>query len=192
MSKWGECYGLTIGDTSATVYETLIQKGQMTMFVKTWCFITIVLAALDLGMAFCHTLELPAKMNYNVALWTTVNQSLYQEFGSFLGIFSEVGAILTAIVLTFLVRKRRPAFQLTLVGAIFLALALAIWFIFVAPMNAEFAQWTIDSIPADWTRVRNQWEYSHAARFVLQLIGFGALLLSVLVETPKNLRSRHP
>lgn len=156
------------------------------MFLQTWRFITIVLTALDLGMAFCHTLELPAKMNYDAALWTTVNQSLYQQFGSFPGVFSEVGAILTVIVLTFLVRKRRPAFQFTLIGAIFLALALAIWFVFVAPMNAEFAQWRIDSIPENWTRVRSQWEYSHAARFVLQLIGFCALLLSVLVETPKN------
>ncbi len=156
------------------------------MFLRTWRFITIILTALTMGMAFCHTLELPAKMSYNGALWTTVNQSLYRQFGSFPGIFSEVGAIVAAIFLTFLVRKRRPAFYWTLTGAIFLALALVVWFMFVAPMNAEFAQWTVDSIPADWTRVRNQWEYSHASRFVLQLIGMSTLLLSVLVETPTN------
>ena len=86
-------------------------------------------------------------------------------------------------MLTFSVRKRRPAFQWTLIGTIFLAAALVVWFAFVAPMNAEFAQWTVDSIPADWTQVRNQWEYSHATRFVLQLLGLGALLISVLSET---------
>ncbi|MDV2994612.1 MAG: hypothetical protein N4J56_004266 [Chroococcidiopsis sp. SAG 2025] len=50
-------------------------------------------------------------------------------------------------------------------------------------MNAEFAQWTVNFIPAEWTQVRNQWEYSHATRFVLQLLGLSALLISVLSET---------
>jgi Domain of unknown function (DUF1772) len=159
------------------------------MFLKTWRFITITLAALSMGMAFCHTLELPAKMNYPASLYLTIQHSLYREFGSFPGIFSEVGAIVCAIALTFLVRKRRPAFNWTIIGVNFLALALVVWFSFVAPMNAEFARWTVDSIPADWTRVRNQWEYSHATRFVLQLVGFSALLISILVETSKN-RSR--
>lgn len=156
------------------------------MILKAWRFITLVLAALSLGMAFCHTLELPAKMQYDAALWTTINQSLYWQFGSFPGIFSEMGAILAAIGLTVLVRKRRPAFYWSLAGAIFLTLAFVVWVTFVAPMNAEFAQWTVDSIPANWTEVRNQWEYSHAARFVLQLLGFSALLASVLVETSTN------
>ncbi|MBW4534359.1 MAG: DUF1772 domain-containing protein [Pleurocapsa minor HA4230-MV1] len=156
------------------------------MFVRTWRFITIILAALSMGMAFCHTLELPAKMNYPASLYLTIQQSLYRQFGSFPGIFSEVGAIVCAIALTFLVRQRRLAFKWTLAGATFLALALVVWFSFVAPMNAEFAQWTVDSIPADWTQGRNQWGYSHATRFVLQLIGFSALLFSVLVETSKN------
>jgi Domain of unknown function (DUF1772) len=161
-------------------------KGEMAMFVRTWRFITIVLAALSMGMAFCHVLELPAKMNYPASLYLTIQHSLYWQFGSFPGIFSEIGAIVCAIALTFLVRKRRPAFNWTIIGVNFLTLALVVWFSFVAPMNAEFAQWTVDSIPADWTQVRNQWEYSHTTRFVLQLVGFSALLISILVETPKN------
>ncbi len=58
-------------------------------------------------------------------------------------------------------------------------------------MNREIFQWTPQSVPADWTRVRNQREYSHIARFVLQLIGFGAFLLSALVETPAEDRLRN-
>ncbi|WP_302885389.1 hypothetical protein [Kovacikia minuta] len=29
-------------------------------------------------------------------------------------------------------------------------------------MNAEFAQWLTNSIPVNWTRYRDQWEYAHA------------------------------
>lgn len=67
------------------------------MLLKTWRFITRILAAFSMGMAFCHTLEMPAKIQYDAALWTTINQSLYWQFSSLPGIFSEVGAVLAAI-----------------------------------------------------------------------------------------------
>jgi len=153
------------------------------MFTKTWRFITIILAALTMGMAFCHTLELPAKMSYSSTVWTTLQQSLYWGFGHIGGFIEAATVFLAAPVLTFLVRKRRPAFNWTLAGAIFLALAFMVFLIFTEPMNREIFQWTQQSVPADWTRVRNQWEYSHATRFVLQLMGLSALLISVLVET---------
>lgn len=35
-------------------------------------------------------------------------------------------------------------------------------------------------------QVRNQWEYAHATRFLLHLIGFSAILFSVLRETPTS------
>jgi hypothetical protein len=42
-----------------------------------------------------------------------------------------------------------------------------------------------ESVPMVWLRLRNRWEYGHVAGFVLQLAGFCALVLSVLMETPK-------
>lgn len=93
------------------------------MILKTWRSITLIFAALSMGMAFCHTLELPAKMQYDATFWTTINQSLYWQFGSFPGILSEMGAILAAIGLTVLVRKHRSAFYWTLAGAAFLTLS---------------------------------------------------------------------
>jgi hypothetical protein len=139
-----------------------------------------------MGMAFCHTLELPAKMGYDATLWTTLQQSLYWGFGHIGGFIEGATVFLAAPVLSFLVRKRRPAFQWTLAGTVCLVLAFIVFLAFTEPMNREIFQWTPQSVSADWTRVRNQWEYSHATRFVLQLIGFGALLISVLVETPSE------
>ena len=43
-----------------------------------------------------------------------------------------------------------------------------------------------DSVPAVWIELRGRWEYGHVAGFVAQLIGFSALVLSVLVETPRD------
>jgi hypothetical protein len=102
------------------------------------------------------------------------------------GAFIEVGAVLAAGVLAFLVRGRRLAFALTLIGAVCLAAALAIWLGLVAPANAAMKSMALDAPPADWTRWRDQWEYAHLGRFVLLLVGFGALLLSVILETPRK------
>jgi len=162
------------------------------MFLKTWRFITLILVRLFMGLEFCHALELPAKMQYDGVLYVTIQNTLYGYFGlPGPGAFITLGA-LSAVVLKFLVRKRRSTFYWTLAGTICLVLASpVVFFLFIEPVNVMIEQATPESVPAGWIRLRNQWEYSHAANFVLSLIGFSALLLSVLVETPTNrLRNR--
>ncbi len=154
------------------------------MFLRIWQFITIILAALTMGSAYCHVLELPAKMGYDETFYMRLNTSLYWSFGHFAGFIEAITVFLAAPMLSFLLRKRQPAFQWTLAGTICLALAFVVFLVFTEPMNRNIFQWLTESIPADWTRIRNQWEYSHLARFVLQLIGLCALQFSVFVETP--------
>jgi hypothetical protein len=158
------------------------------MFLKIWRCITIVLAALALTMESAHVLELPQKMQYDAQMYTAVNATLYRYFAIVGGIY-EVGSIVMAAVLAFLVRKRRPSFGWTLTGAGCLLLAFGIWLAVVAPVNSQVAEAfrsAPESVPTVWTRLRNQWEYGHAAGFIVQLVGLCALVLSVLVETPQG------
>lgn len=157
------------------------------MFLKIWRFITIILTALLTGATFCHTLELPAKMNYPAVLYLILQKSLYGMFGPRgVGAYIELGAVLATIILLFLLDKGRRAFILTLVATICLLIAFPVlFFLFNSPVNAIWSQVnTPESIPANWMALRNQWEYSHAARFVLHLIALCALVLSVIFETP--------
>lgn len=158
------------------------------MALRTVRFITLILIALSLGMAFCHALELPAKIQYDGSLYVRIQNSLYVAFGPpNIGAFIEIGTLLAAIVLTLIVRKRRPAFQLTLAGTICLLIAFpVIFFLFTSLANAFFRQATPESVPANWMQLRRLWEYSHAARFIFQLVGFSMILLSVLQEIPSN------
>jgi hypothetical protein len=41
-----------------------------------------------------------------------------------------------------------------------------------------------------WMELRPRWEYGHAAGFVIQRVGFGALLVSILTETPRRASGR--
>ncbi|AFZ01770.1 hypothetical protein Cal6303_2807 [Calothrix sp. PCC 6303] len=162
--------------------------GQSKMtFLRAWRFITLMLASFSLSLSMTHLLELPQRMQFDQQLWVrvTVFENVYKLFGS-VGAAFEITAILTAIVLVFLVRKCGSTFYWTLIGAIFLVLAFVSWIMFVAPMNAEFAKWLTNPIPADWRQYRDQWEYAHAINALIKIIGLSLLVISVLVETPKK------
>ena len=55
------------------------------MFLLTCRFIAFLLAALTLTMAFCHLLEMAPKMKDDAALYRTVQQTVYRNFGVPLG-----------------------------------------------------------------------------------------------------------
>ena len=38
------------------------------------------------------------------------------------------------------------------------------------------ARWTVDTLPSDWSSIRNRWEAFHAARTFISLAGFGSAL----------------
>jgi uncharacterized membrane protein len=152
------------------------------MLVRTWRFVTLLFVALTLSMSFCHLLEMPVKMTLGWEDYATV-QGIYTNFGG-VGAFLETGAVLLAITLCCLVRRRRPGFVWTLAGALCLALGLVIWFAWVAPVNVVWAAARGANPPEDWTRLRSQWEYTHAARAILHLIALAVLQLSVILETP--------
>jgi len=160
------------------------------MSLRAWRFATLLLAALALTMESAHVLELPQKMHYAAELYAAVNTTLYRYFAIVGGVY-QIGSILAAAVLAFLVRKRRSAFEWTLAGALCLLLTFGVWVAVVAPVNAQVAEAlrsAPESVPAVWMALRNRWEYGHAAGFAVQLLGVCALILSVVLETPEDAR----
>jgi hypothetical protein len=153
------------------------------MLIKTWRLTTVMFVSLSMSMAFCHLLQLLPRMSYDAELWRAT-QSMYRMFGPPVGSIIEIGALVLAAILTYLVRQRRPAFSWTLVCAVCLFAAQAAWWLLINPVNNVMIHWTMDSIPADWARYREQWEYTHAARAILQIAALGALTISLLSETP--------
>jgi hypothetical protein len=154
------------------------------MSIKIWRLTTVMLTALSMGTALTHLLEMPAKITLDGALWLTLLQTLYPPGFGTMGAFFEVGAVAATVVLAFLVYHRRPAFAWTLVSVSCLAAAHVVFWVWVVPVNATMLPLTPETLPADWMRLRDQWEYSHAARAVLQVVALAALVFSILVETP--------
>ena len=153
------------------------------MLIRIWRFVTLVLTALLAGITFCHVLEMPAKMHYPASLYLTLHRTLYVAFGPpNVGVFVELGAILTSGILAVLVR-RRVGFWPTLVGAACLLMGLAVYFAQVEPANGALKMMAIETPPEDWQRWRDQWEYGHALHFAFDALGLCALVWSVLLPT---------
>jgi hypothetical protein len=74
---------------------------------------------------------------------------------------------------------------LTVIAAVLFATGLLFWWILVYPVNVELAKWVNGPVPANWIEWRSIWEWGQAANGVLQLLGFAALVASLL-EQPRR------
>lgn len=122
-----------------------------------------------------HLLEMPHKMELSMDDYKVV-QTIYRGWSS-LGII-QAGAVISTLILLFYVRQSTTVFRLTLIAFLCLALTLVIFFIYTYPVNVATDNWT--RLPQNWTDLRRQWEYSHAASAVLELIAFVLLILVAL------------
>lgn len=160
--------------------------------LRTGRFAMLLLGALGLALGAAHVLEWVPKMGYDAEMYMAVNRTLYRFFG-YVGAGIQLGAILMAMVITFLVRHR-PVFRLTFFGTLGLVSSLVLWAVLVAPVNAERLEVLTtapDAAPEAYLRLRSRWEYGHVAAFLAWLLGFGLLLLSVLAETPTGQGPQH-
>ncbi|HHF7368294.1 TPA: hypothetical protein ACPSKY_003451 [Legionella bozemanae] len=55
-------------------------------------------------------------------------------------------------------------------------------------MNVALVPLSPETLPPDWTRLRDQWEFAHASRAILQIIALAALVIPILIELPPRVR----
>ena len=160
------------------------------MLLKGTRFAAIMLAALTLGLGFCHLMQLPSRLDWDQYLWvgSTVQGGLYAMFGSVGAVIFVATVSVLALLAYFLREHGRPGFKLALVAALLFLLALILWWALVYPVNVELAKWVNGPVPADWTDYRARWEWGHAIIAFVELLGFAALVGSVLSDTPNACR----
>jgi hypothetical protein len=147
------------------------------MWLNTVRFFSVLSTALALCASMAHLLELPNKMKLSKEHYAIVQQ-IYKGW-SLLGIVVIV-AIVSTIAVSIMINHQRKVFSLTLTALLCLVATQIIFWIFTFPVNQQTNNWTI--LPGHWVDLRRQWEYSHAASAVLDLIALSALILSLLIN----------
>jgi hypothetical protein len=153
------------------------------MALKRIRFISLLLTAVVTGIVVCHVLELPGKIALPGDVYLNVQQTLYHNWEVYVGII-EIGALLSTLLLSVLVYNRRGVFPLTITGLVCLVVMFFVLTAWIRPLDAQMDTWTIDTMPANWTQSRNEWEYLHATRAVFAVVGLSSLILAALNDTP--------
>jgi len=138
-------------------------------------FLAIVLTALALVPTGAHLLEMPNKIGLERDQYFVV-QNIYRGW-ALLGTVL-VAALLANALLALRLRHQPWPFALALAAALALAVTLITLFLWTYPANVATDNWT--AIPADWERLRWQWERTHALNAVITFAGFCAVVLAVL------------
>lgn len=140
-------------------------------------FSSLLFAALALGPALAHLLELPNKVGLSREEYLTVQQ-IYRGWA--LLAIVVLGALLSTLFYAIAARRRRREFVPALLAFLCIAGTQAIFWSFTYPANEQTANWTL--LPEHWRTLRTQWEYSHAASAALNLAAFIALAWAVLAR----------
>jgi len=150
------------------------------MKLKCMRFLSLLFTALALGPALAHLLELPNKINLSGADYLTAQQIHCGWRDWAMLEIVVVVALFSTLFLAIMVRDQPEAFTLTLIALLCIAGTQIVFWTFTYPANQATNNWTL--LPANWQELRQQWEYSHAASAVLNLIALAPLILSVLVN----------
>ena len=156
-------------------------------------YASLILTAVAMSAALAHALELPNKIHLSREDYL-IAQQLYKGW-SLLGVFV-VGAAVATLTLAIMSRSEPRMFSGSLVAFACVAGSLAIFGIFTYPVNQATHNWTI--APDNWETLRRQWEYSHAAAAVADVVGFVALVVTLVraseieMRTPGSIATRKP
>jgi hypothetical protein len=140
-------------------------------------FASLFFCALALGPALAHLLELPNKIGLGRDEYLTV-QHIYDGW-AFLGIVV-YAALFSTLIHAIVARERRGEFAAALVAFLCIVGTQVIFWMFTFPANRATSNWT--SLPENWMALRTQWEYSHAASAVLNLIAVTVLIYSAVTR----------
>ena len=145
-------------------------------------FVHVFLFALVVGVFWGTWFSLSRSMSaITAATFLEVGHTMIGNLGGPMAVLMPATLVSVAPVLVALYRRRRRAsLLLALAGVGSLAVALVITLVVNVPIDDAIARWTVDTLPSDWSSIRDRWEAFHAARTFISLAGFGFALAAAL------------
>jgi hypothetical protein len=146
--------------------------------MRTLLFISLVLAAIGVGLSLAHALELPGKRRLDRESYLAV-QTIYAPGFAIGGFLGEAVAIAATLVLLILTPSGTSGFWLTLAAFVCLLVEHGVFWLVTQPVNRLWGK----PLPGDcdWRGLRDRWEASHLARAVAAALAF--LLLAAVAVT---------
>lgn len=150
--------------------------GNKVLTVKPAQFAALILYALVLGVFWGTWFSQSRTMDSLSASTFLENGRMYIANLAMPMRFLMPGCLLATFLAAYLVRDRGPkAFYGTLAAGALMVAALVITLAVNVPIDNQIKTWTLDTLPADWERIRDRWEAFHCLRTWLSIGGFASL-----------------
>lgn len=155
------------------------------MLLKTARFMSLICAALALGLTTAHVLERPGKTQLTADEWLQVQHTFYGGFAVAGGLAETVGLVASIGCLALLGNDRLGGW-LSAPGVAGFAGMLVGCAFGNRPINDQIASWTPATIPTDWTIARVGWENAHAITAAFAALAFVGLLVAILHDPARS------
>ncbi|HXQ70634.1 MAG TPA: DUF1772 domain-containing protein [Pyrinomonadaceae bacterium] len=147
-----------------------------------WQFINIFLLSLVTGVFWGTWLGLSRSMtSLSKGTFLEVAHAMIGNLGAIMALLMPAAMLSTLPVLYLLSRRRPKAFHATLAGLMLFVVALLITLLIEVPLDMQFQGWTLASLPANWQQLRDRWEFWHAVRSWVSMIGLALMLGGALL-----------
>jgi uncharacterized membrane protein YczE len=153
------------------------------MILRAARFIGLLFLALALGISFSMLIGGGNRADLSGTVFHSVHSVVYQDLGKITGLVEPIALIAVLLALLSLLR-RRPFFIMTLIAFICIAAMIGLRILVVRPIYVEISSWAVERIPESWTFTRNRYYLFNLLRAGFAVVGFCALSLSVLFDTP--------
>jgi len=158
--------------------------------LEVWQFINIFLLSLVTGVFWGTWLGLSRSMeSLSAETFLEVGHAMIGNLGIIMAVLMPA-AMLTTLPVLYLLHRRRPKrFYTTLAGFMLFVLALLITLLVEVPLDFQFQQWTLATLPANWQQLRNHWAWFHLLRSWFAVIGLALLLAGALFWRDRRILS---
>jgi hypothetical protein len=145
-------------------------------------FLNIILAALLAGTSFGIWVGF-SPMNYSVSTYLEQQQNLVRSLNTLM-VAMVVLATLVSVASAFLQRKNKLVFVALLLAAACFASCILISRFGNLPIQQDMLTWSVDSLPADWTMLRDKWWSFHIIRTIAELMALVLVAWASIQKQP--------
>ena len=154
--------------------------------VRATQFVAIFLQALVVGAFWGSWIGLSRSIEtLTPATMVEVGHVMMANYGPIMSVLMPAAVVATLAAGLLVYRRNPTAGALTLVGFACMVGATAITLLVNVPIDELMAGWTVATLPADWTQIRDHWEAYHTARTFLTLGGVAATLAGSLLPVER-------
>jgi uncharacterized membrane protein len=121
-----------------------------------------------------------------------VGRTMIGNLGVPMRVLMPAAALSGAVVCILLFRRRQTAgFMLATASVALLLIAMGITLVVNVPIDRQIQSWTTATLPADWTAIRDRWEFYHGLRTFVSVLALACLFGSTLSTSGAQLPEEH-